>query len=74
MVRYSPDGEEDRTVHFPTANIVSSVTFGGPDMTDIFVTTIGGDNRPEAGTEAGSLFQLNLGIVGVPDFESRIGL
>ena len=74
LVRYAPDGREDLTVSFPTANIVSSVTFGGPDMTDIFVTTIGGDKRPEAGAEAGALFQLNLGIAGVADFESRVGL
>lgn len=74
LVRYSSNGREDLTVHFPTANIVSSVTFGGPDMTDIFVTTIGGDKRPEAGPEAGSLFQLNLGVVGVPDFKSQVRL
>ena len=74
LVRYSPDGREERTVRFPTANIVSSVTFGGPDMTDTYVTTIGGDERPEEGTEAGALFQVNLGIAGVADFESRVTL
>ncbi len=43
-------------------------------MTDIFTTTIGGDKRSKAGTEAGALFQVNLGIAGVANFESRVRL
>ena len=74
VVRYSPDGKLDRTVLFPTANIPSSLIFGGPEMTDIYVTTIGGDQRPGAGTDAGALFQMNFGIRGVSDFHSRVGL
>ena len=74
VVRYSPDGVEESTVRFPTASIVSSLIFGGPQMTDIYVTTIGGDKRLEAGEEAGALFRVNLGIKGVPDFQSRVAL
>jgi D-xylonolactonase len=51
---------------------VTSVTFGGPDYTDIYVTTAGGDNRDEEGAGAGAVFHLNLGIQGVPEFLSRI--
>ena len=74
VVRYNTDGAEESTVRFPTANIISSVIFGGPDMRDLYVTTIGGDQRPQAGKEAGALFRVNVGIKGVPDFQSRVGL
>jgi D-xylonolactonase len=73
LVRLAPDGSEDRRIAFP-ARKVSSVTFGGEDYTDVYVTTAGGDNRAEEGPGAGGLFHLNLGIRGVPEFFSRIGL
>lgn len=73
LVRYAPDGTEDRRIQFP-AKKVSSVTFGGPEYTDMYVTTAGGDNKAENGPGAGALFRINLGIQGVPEFRSRIGL
>ena len=73
LVRYAPDGTEERRVTFPAPK-VSCVTFGGPDYTDMYVTTAGGDNKAEDGPGAGALFHLNLGIRGVPEFRSRIGL
>ena len=71
LVRYSPDGSEERRIHFPVKKI-SSVTFGGKDYTDIYVTTAGGNNRSEEGVSAGALFRINLGIKGVPEFFSRV--
>ena len=71
--RYSPEGVEERSIRFP-AKMVSSVAFGGPDLTDIYVTTIGGNNRAQQGPGAGALFHMNLGIRGVPEFLSRVGL
>ena len=71
LVRYSPDGSEERRIHFPVRKI-SSVTFGGKDYTDIYVTTAGGNNRREEGASAGALFRINLGIKGVPEFFSRV--
>jgi sugar lactone lactonase YvrE len=71
LVRYAPDGTEERRVHFP-AKKVSCVTFGGSDYTDMYVTTAGGNNKPEEGEGAGALFRLNLGIRGVPEFYSRV--
>ena len=71
LFRYTPDGVQERRIPFP-AKMVSSVTFCGPDMDEIYVTTIGGDNRAEQGLGAGALFRLKLGIKGVPDFRSRI--
>jgi D-xylonolactonase len=73
LVRYTPDGTEDRRIYFP-ARKVSSVTFGGEDYTDIYVTTAGGKDKDEEGPGAGALFRLNLGIKGMPEFLSRIGL
>jgi D-xylonolactonase len=71
LVRYAPDGHEVQRIHFP-AKQVSSVTFGGPDYTDMYVTTAGGDNKSENGPGAGALFRLRLGIQGLPEYPSRI--
>jgi D-xylonolactonase len=71
LVRYTPDGVEDMRIQFP-AKKVSSVAFGGPDYTDIYVTTAGGANKPEEGPGAGALFRLNLGIQGQAEYPSRI--
>jgi sugar lactone lactonase YvrE len=73
LVRYAPDGREVLRISFP-ARKVSSVTFGGTDYADIYVTTAGGDDKAQEGPGAGALFRLNLGIQGVPEFPSRIAL
>ncbi|NOK63230.1 MAG: SMP-30/gluconolactonase/LRE family protein [Chloroflexi bacterium AL-W] len=71
IIRYTPDGVEEQRIAFPTRK-VSSVTFGGPDYTDMYMTTAGGDNKVEEGASAGALFHLNLGIQGKAEFVSRI--
>ena len=71
LARYTSDGEEVMRIPFP-ARKVSSVTFGGPDYADIYVTTAGGDKKAEEGAGAGALFRLRLGIQGKPEFLSRI--
>ncbi len=71
LFRYAPTGEEVLRIPLP-ARKVSSVTFGGPDYTDIFITTAGGDNRAVEGEGAGQVFHLNLGLAGVPEFRSRL--
>lgn len=73
LVRYDPDGAETLRIPFP-AKKVTSIAFGGPAYTDMFVTTAGGDRKSEEGLGAGGLFHLNLGIAGRPEFCSRIGL
>lgn len=73
LVRYAPDGSEDRRVDFPALK-VSSVIFGGEDYTDMYVTTAGGNDKAANGPGAGALFRINLGIRGLPEFPSRIGL
>ena len=73
LVRYSPTGAQERRVWFP-ARKVSSITFGGGDYTDMYITTAGGQNKTSEGPGAGCLYRLNLGIAGKPEYLSRIGL
>jgi D-xylonolactonase len=74
LYRYTPDGIEDRRVAF-AARKVSSVTFGGDDWQDLYVTTaLGNGARDDEGSGAGALFRLRPAIRGVPEFFSRVGL
>lgn len=73
LVRFAPDGRQDRRVWFP-ARKVSSVVFGGEDMTDMYVTTAGGEDKMGEGPGAGCLYRINLGIKGKPEYLSRVGL
>jgi D-xylono/L-arabinono-1,4-lactonase len=71
MVKYSPEGAELDRIMFPVPK-VSCVTFGGEEYTDMYVTTASANQRATEGPFAGSLFHLNLGVRGVPEFRSRI--
>lgn len=73
LVRHDTDGAEVSRIRFP-AKKVSSAVFGGDDLTDIYVTTAGGQDKEANGVGAGALFRLNLGIKGVPEFFSRVRL
>jgi D-xylonolactonase len=73
VVRYTPAGVEEGRVEFP-AQRVSSITFGGPDYADLYVTTAGGQDKGVFGPGAGALFRFRPGVRGVPEFRSRIGL
>lgn len=72
LVRYAPGGTEVQRITFP-AKKVSCPTFGGEDYTDIYVTTANIQGK-ESEAGAGALFRINLGIQGVPEFRSKIGL
>ncbi len=70
--RYTPDGVEERRVTFP-AKKVTSVAFGGDDLSDLYITTALADGlRAEEGAGAGALFCLQAGVRGVPEFFSRV--
>ncbi len=77
LIRYTPDGQEERRIGMPVKNI-TSVMFGGEHLDDIYVTSMGRvthpathdhfvrEARPQFG--AGSLFRIRgLGIRGVPE-------
>lgn len=80
VVRYDPDGKIERTLSVP-AKQTSSIAFGGPDLTDLFITSaalsdslpmapLGYD--PESGYIGGRLFHTNLGIQGREEYRARI--
>ena len=71
LVRYDPAGQEMSRIAFP-ARKVSSLTFGGLDYKDMFITTAGGNDRTVNGPGAGALFRIRTEIAGVPEFFSRI--
>ncbi|HVO42308.1 MAG TPA: SMP-30/gluconolactonase/LRE family protein [Aggregatilineales bacterium] len=73
LVRYAPDGSEDRRIQFPVPK-VSSAIFAGRDYRDLYVTTAGGDHKAEEGPQAGTLFRLDVGVGGLPEFLSRVRL
>ena len=79
LIRYAPDGTIDRKISMPVRNI-TSVSFGGDGMDEIYVTSMarvdhpGGDTHGQFSAEvtpqfgAGSLFRVTgLGIRGVPE-------
>jgi sugar lactone lactonase YvrE len=72
LYRYTPDGFEERRIEFP-ARKVSSVAFGGDDLSDLYVTTALMDGtKAEEGAGAGALFRVRVGIRGSPEFFSRV--
>ncbi|MGD9603793.1 MAG: SMP-30/gluconolactonase/LRE family protein [Gammaproteobacteria bacterium] len=77
LIRYTPDGEVDRRIGMPVRNI-TSLTFGGPDLDEIYVTSMARVRHPAVHDHfarqvkpqfgAGSLFRIRgLGIRGVPE-------
>ncbi len=68
--RYTPTGQLERIVTLPTAH-VSCPTFGGPDMSDLYITTSPeglSDAERRAQPHAGSLFRYQPGVAGPPPF------
>ncbi len=74
IVRYAPDGKVDRVIDMPVKK-VTSVSFGGPNLDILFVTSMAKPPLPRFpgdGVLRGSLFAIyDLGIKGVP--EPRFG-
>jgi sugar lactone lactonase YvrE len=77
LVRYAPDGSEERRIGMPVRNI-TSLCFGGDGLDEIYVTSMARvkhpathdhfarEARPQFG--AGSLFRIRgLGIRGLPE-------
>ena len=68
--RYTPDGQLERVVRLPVAH-VSCPTFGGADLTDLYITTspegLSNEER-RAQPHAGSLFRYRPGVSGPPPF------
>ncbi|MHB9033544.1 MAG: SMP-30/gluconolactonase/LRE family protein [Anaerolineae bacterium] len=74
VYKFAPDGTQLDRIFFP-ARKCSSVTFGGDDLLDMYVTTaIGANGKEGEGEGAGGLFVCRPGVKGVPEFYSRIKL
>lgn len=71
VVRLRDDGSVAERIVLPTGK-VSSVTLGGDDLRDMYITTAGGNIAREDDTAAGALFRVRADIAGVPEFLSRI--
>ena len=82
VVRYDRDGKVEREIRTP-AKQTSSLAFGGPELTDIFITSAAKSEPmpimppgydPNSGYFGGSLYHINLGIRGKPEFLADINL
>lgn len=82
IVRYDPDGMEQQRIAIPALQS-SSLTFGGADLSDIFVTSASLSDSvslaPAGYSTArvnigGQLFHLTLEIRGKLDFEAKIAI
>ena len=80
VVRFDPDGEPERIVDVP-AKQTTSVSFGGSDLTDMFITSAAESGPlpvmppnydPQSGNLGGQLFHLNLGIQGKLEYKANI--
>ncbi|MFC7028255.1 SMP-30/gluconolactonase/LRE family protein [Halomicroarcula sp. GCM10025324] len=69
--RFSPEGDHEATVEFAPRK-VSSLTFGGTENETAYVTTACVETRETEGEGAGSLYTVDLGVTGVPEFRSAI--
>ena len=78
--RYDPDGKLERQITVP-AKQTSSLNFGGPELSDIFITSaskseitpvtpLGYD--AESGYFGGALFHINVGIQGKLENKTRL--
>jgi L-arabinonolactonase len=67
LARFAPDGHLDRTVELPVKH-PTSVTFGGPDLDILYVTSISkSTNLTASEPGAGGLFSIEgLGVRGLP--------
>ena len=71
--QYTADGILKQKIKFPVKK-VSSCIFAGDDLTDMYITTAGGDKKEENGPTAGALYRIKPGVKGIAEFYSKIGL
>jgi len=80
IVRYDPHGKEQQRIPIPAAQS-SSLAFGGPDLTDIFVTSAGlsdalslapAQYKVEKQNIGGQLYRTNVGIRGKEENTAKI--
>ena len=70
LIRIAPDGSHLGFYPVPTTN-VTTCTFGGPDLTTLFITSARNDSEP-GDRLAGSLWALEVGVTGMPDYRVAV--
>lgn len=82
VVRYDPDGTVERQLPTP-AKQTSCLTFGGPDFTDLYITSAARSEPmpvmppgydPNSGFFGGPLYRVSVGVPGRPESKARISL
>jgi len=68
VARYTPEGKLDRSLDVP-ARAVASVSFGGSDRRDLYVTT--GDSLDDPALR-GSIFRTRVDVAGLPAPKARV--
>lgn len=63
IVRVAPNGKIDRVIDMPVTNI-TTCTFGGPNLTTLYVTTAAGETPERL---SGSLFAIEVDIPGMKE-------
>ncbi len=80
VIRYDPDGKIERRIAIP-ASQTSSVTFGGPDLSDMFVTSAGMTDSlslappgydPQRGNVGGAVYHLKPGVQGREEYRANL--
>jgi sugar lactone lactonase YvrE len=69
ILRVAPDGSIDRVIEMPVSN-VTTCTFGGPDLTTLYVTSAA-LGTPPGERFAGGLFTIETNIKGLPENRFR---
>ena len=69
--RFSPAGELMEEIKMPV-EAISSVTFGGDDYNELYITTAGGEDGSQSAD--GTLYRVRVEVKGRPEFHSRICL
>ncbi len=82
VVRYDPEGKTERRISTP-AKQTSSVTFGGEDLTDLYITSAAASEPmpvmppgydPQSGFFGGPLYRTRAGVKGLPRLKANIRL
>jgi len=74
VVCLSAQGEQIRKIDTPTAKAISSVTFGGEDYSQMYLTAACGQDKAANGPDAGALLRVDPGVKGVKEFHSKVML
>lgn len=67
--RYDPSGRLDAVIEVPGVTKVTACCFGGPALDTLYITTSRENLPDDAEPAAGSVFEVGLGVLGIPVLE-----